>query len=119
MLTMSQVIEDLEAQATSVQPLFITVDPQRDTVEKLAAYVSALAPGLVGLTGSEAAIGQALESFGIYRRSHATGLDDPDYLVDHAAFFYLMGPDGKFIQSFEPREGPTKLALDIERELSG
>ena len=119
MLTMSQVIEDLEAQATSVQPLFITVDPQRDTVEKLAAYVSALAPGLVGLTGSEAAIGQALESFGIYRRSHATGLDDPDYLVDHAAFFYLMGPDGKFIQSFEPREGPTKLALDIERVLSG
>ena len=105
MLTMSQVIEDLEAQATSVQPLFITVDPQRDTVEKLAAYVSALAPGLVGLTGSEAAIGQALESFGIYRRSHATGLDDPDYLVDHAAFFYLMGPAGKFIQYFEAARG--------------
>ena len=91
MLTMSQVIEDLDAQGTTVKPLFITVDPQRDTVEKLAAYVSALVPGLVGLTGSEEAVGQALESFGIYRRSHATGPEDPDYTVDHAAFFYLMG----------------------------
>ncbi|MDE0409799.1 MAG: SCO family protein [Alphaproteobacteria bacterium] len=119
MLTMSQVIEDLEAQETSVQPVFITVDPQRDTVEKLAAYVSAFVPELVGLTGSEEAVGQALESFGIHWRSHATGLDDPDYLVDHAAFFYLMGPDGKFIQYFEPRQGPTKLAIEIERNLTG
>ena len=118
-LTMSQVIEDLDAQGTTVKPLFITVDPQRDTVEKLAAYVSALVPGLVGLTGSEEAVARALESFGIYRRSHATGLEDPDYTVDHAAFFYLMGPDGKFIQYYEPRQGPTKLAIEIERQLTG
>ncbi len=118
-LTMSQVIEDLDAQGTTVKPLFITVDPQRDTVEKLAAYVSALVPGLVGLTGSEEEIGQALESFGIYRRSHAEGPDDTDYLVDHASFFYLMGPDGKFIQYYEPRQGPTKLAIEIERQLTG
>ena len=118
-LTMSQVIEDLDAQGTTVKPLFITVDPQRDTVEKLADYVSALVPGLVGLTGSEEAVARALESFGIYRRSHATGPEDPDYLVDHAAFFYLMGPGGKFIQYYEPRQGPTKLAIEIERQLTG
>lgn len=119
MLTMSQVVEDLEAQETVVQPLFITVDPQRDTVQKLSAYVSALVPGLIGLTGSEEAVARALESFGIYRRSHSEGPEDTDYMVDHASFFYLMGPDGKFIQSFEPREGPTKLAIDIERALTG
>ena len=119
MLTMSQVIEDLSAQDTTVQPLFITVDPQRDTVEKLAAYVSAFVPDLVGLTGSEEAVAKALESFGIYRRSHAAGPDDIDYLVDHASFFYLMGPDGKFIQYYEPRQGPTKLAIEIERQLTG
>lgn len=118
MLTMSQVVEDLEAQETVVQPLFITVDPQRDTVEKLAAYVAQL-PNLIGLTGSEEAVARALESFGIYRRSHAEGPEDTDYMVDHASFFYLMGPDGTFIQSFEPREGPTKLAIDIERALTG
>ena len=119
MLTMSQVIEDLSAQDMMVQPLFITVDPQRDTVEKLAAYVSAFVPDLVGLTGSEEAVAKALESFGIYWRSHAAGPDDTDYLVDHASFFYLMGPDGKFIQYFEPRQGPTKLAIEIERQLTG
>ena len=119
MLTMSQVVEDLAAQETIVQPLFITVDPQRDTVQKLSAYVSALVPGLIGLTGSEEAVAKALESFGIYRRSHAEGPEDTDYMVDHASFFYLMGPDGRFIQSFEPREGPTKLAIDIERALTG
>ena len=119
MLTMSQVVEDLAAQETIVQPLFITVDPQRDTVQKLSAYVSALVPGLIGLTGSEEAVAKALESFGIYRRSHAEGPEDADYMVDHASFFYLMGPDGRFIQSFEPREGPTKLAIDIERALTG
>ena len=119
MLTMSQVIEDLSAQDMTVQPLFITVDPQRDTVEKLAAYVSAFVPDLVGLTGSEEAVAKSLESFGIYWRSHAAGPDDIDYLVDHASFFYLMGPDGKFIQYFEPRQGPTKLAIEIERQLTG
>ena len=119
MLTMSQVVQDLEAQETIVQPLFITVDPQRDTVEKLSAYVSALVPGLIGLTGSEEAVASALESFGIYWRSHAEGPEDTDYIVDHASFFYLMGTDGKFIKSFETREGPTKLAIDIERALTG
>ena len=116
MLVMAQVVEDLEKQGDFVQPLFITVDPQRDTVEKLAAYVAQL-PNLVGLTGSEEQVGQALDSFGIYRRSHAEGPDDTEYLVDHASFFYLMGADGTFIQHYEPTQGPTRIALEIERDL--
>ena len=119
MLVMAQVVEDLEAQGTTVQPLFITIDPQRDTAEKLADYVSMLIPGLVGLTGPEEAVAQALQSFGVYRRSHAEGADDTDYLVDHASFFYLMGPDGVFIRHFEPIRGPTQIALEIERQLAG
>ena len=120
MLVMAQVLEDLAAQGeTTVQPLFITVDPQRDTVEKLADYVSMLIPGLVGLTGSEEAVAQALESFGIYRRSHAAGPEDAEYLVDHAALFYLMGPDGAFVRYFEPKRGPTQIALELERTLAG
>ncbi len=119
MLVMAQVLEDLAAQGETVQPLFITVDPQRDTVEKLADYVSMLIPGLVGLTGSEEAVAQALESFGIYRRSHAAGPEDAEYLVDHASLFYLMGPDGAFVRYFEPKRGPTQIALEIERTLAG
>ena len=118
MLIMAQVVEDLEAQGEAVQPLFITVDPQRDTAEKLADYVAQL-PNLVGLTGSEAQVGQALESFGITRRSHAAGPDDTSYLVDHTSLFYLMGPDGAFIQHYAPNQGPTQIAVEIERELTG
>ena len=118
MLTMAQVVEDLQAQGTSVQPLFITVDPQRDTVEELADYVAQL-PHLIGLTGSEEDVARALDSFGIYRRSHAEGPEDTDYLVDHASFFYLMGPDGTFQRHFETNLGPTQLALEIERHLAG
>ena len=118
MLLMAQVVEDLEVQGLVVQPLFITVDPQRDTVEKLADYVAQL-PKLVGLTGSEEAVAQALDSFGIYRRSHAEGPEDTDYLVDHASFFYLMGPDGAFLRHFEPSQGPTQIAIQIERHLTG
>ena len=118
MLTMAQVVEDLQAQGTSVQPLFITVDPQRDTVEELADYVAQL-PYLIGLTGSEEDVARALDSFGIYRRSHAEGPEDTDYLVDHASFFYLMGPDGTFQRHFETNQGPTQIALEIERHLAG
>ena len=119
MLVMAQVMEDLAAQGKTVQPLFITVDPKRDTVEKLAAYVGRLMPNLTGLTGSEEAVAKALDSFGAHRRSHATDTDDEDYLVDHASFFYLMGPDGAFVQHFEPSQGPTGIAVDIERHLPG
>ena len=116
MLVMAQVVEDLAVEDIAVQPLFITVDPARDTVEKLADYVSQL-PNLVGLTGSEAQVGEALKSFGVYRRSNAEGPEDEHYSVDHASFFYLMGPDGAFLRHFEPKQGPTKIALEIEREL--
>ena len=117
MLVMAQVLEDLAARGMSVRPLFITVDPARDTTEKLAAYVAQLIPGLVGLTGSEEAVAQALDSFGVERRSHRTGADDTDYLVDHTSLFYLMGPDGAFVQHFDPNQGPTRIAVDIERYL--
>ena len=118
MLVMVQVIEDLRLQDHTVQPIFITVDPQRDTVEKLADYVAQL-PGLIGLTGSDEHVGQALQSFGITRRSQAAGPEDTHYLVDHTSLFYLMGPNGEFIQHYVPTQGPTQIALDIDRVLAG
>ena len=118
MLVMVQVIEDLRAQEHAVQPIFITVDPQRDTVEQLADYVAQL-PDLIGLTGTEEQVENALLSFGITRRSQAAGPDDANYLVDHTSLFYLMGPDGEFIQHYVPTQGPTQIALDIDRVLAG
>ena len=76
-----------------VTPIFITVDPQRDDVAAIKAFVSAFHPRLVGLTGSPAAIDAARKAYGIYAKKVATS-DPANYLVDHFAVIYLFGPDG-------------------------
>ncbi len=81
------------ARAARVQPIFITVDPERDDPAALKAFVGAFSPRLIGLTGTPAAIDAARKNYGIYAKKVATS--DPDnYLVDHYAVFYLFGPDG-------------------------
>jgi protein SCO1/2 len=79
--------------AARVTPIFVTVDPERDDVAAVKAFVSAFHPRLVGLTGTPAAIDAARKNYGIYARKVATS-DPENYLVDHFAVFYLFGPDG-------------------------
>ena len=76
-----------------VTPIFITVDPERDDVAAVKAFVSAFHPRLVGLTGTPTAITAAQKTFGIYSKKVATS-DPENYLVDHFAVIYLFGPDG-------------------------
>jgi protein SCO1/2 len=91
--------------AARVQPIFITVDPERDDPKALKAFVSAFHPRLIGLTGPPAAIDAARKAYGIYARKVVTS--DPDnYLVDHFAVTYLFGPDGAPL-AFLPHEGMT------------
>lgn len=80
--------------AARVQPIFVTVDPERDDPASLKAFVSAFHPRLVGLTGTPAAIDAAKKSFGIYSRKVETS-DPANYLVDHFAVIYLFGPNGE------------------------
>jgi protein SCO1/2 len=79
--------------AARVQPIFITVDPERDDPAALKAFVSAFHPRLIGLTGTRAQIDAAKKAYGIYARKVETS-DPGNYLVDHFAVFYLFGPDG-------------------------
>jgi len=82
------------ARAARVQPIFITVDPDRDTPAALKAFVSAFHPRLVGLTGSSTAIDAARNAYGVYAKRVETS-DPENYLVDHFAVIYLFGPDGR------------------------
>jgi protein SCO1 len=79
--------------AAQVTPIFVTVDPERDDVAAVKAFVAAFHPRLVGLTGTPAAIDAARKAYGIYARKVATS-DPENYLVDHFAVIYLFGPDG-------------------------
>ncbi len=89
--------------AARVQPLFITVDPERDDPKALKAFVRAFHPRLIGLTGTPAEIETVKKAYGIYARKVPTS-DPANYLVDHFAVVYLFGPDGAPI-AFLPHQG--------------
>ncbi|MEY2882609.1 MAG: hypothetical protein RL490_333 [Pseudomonadota bacterium] len=84
------------ARAARVQPIFITVDPARDTPAALKSFVAAFHPRLIGLTGSPAAIEAVKKAYGIYAKRVETS-DPQNYLMDHFAVIYLFGPDGRAI----------------------
>nr|WP_310524309.1 SCO family protein [Polymorphobacter sp.] len=80
--------------AARVQPIFVTVDPERDDSVALKAFVGAFHPRLVGLTGTPQQVDAARKAFGIYAKKVETS-DPVFYLMDHFAVIYLFGPDGK------------------------
>lgn len=96
--------------AAKVQPIFVTIDPARDTPSVVKGYVAAFHPRLVGLTGSQAQIDATLQRFRVYAAKRGEG---ENYLMDHSAMIYLFGPDGKPI-SFVAGDGS---AADVTAEL--
>jgi protein SCO1/2 len=91
----AEVLEKLGPRADRVAPLFVTVDPARDTPQVLADYVALFDPRLVGLTGSEAQIAATARAYRVYY-AKATPPGASTYLMDHSSFLYLMAPDGAF-----------------------
>ena len=110
-------MDQLGAEAAKVQPLFITLDPERDTPEHLAQYVPMFHPGLVGLTGSAAAIHRAAEAYRVYYKRVAFEKSEADYTVDHSAFIYLMGRDGNYLGFFPPGTSAEQIVGMIKPHL--
>lgn len=98
--------------AAKVQPVFVTVDPERDSVAVLREYAANFHPRLLALTGSVAAIDAAKRSYRIYAKRAAPG---PDYLVDHLALIYLVGPDGKAISYLQHAATPAQIAAELDK----
>lgn len=107
-------LERLGPAAAAVQPLFITLDPERDTSARLARYVPAFHPRLVGLTGSPSAIRHVADAYRMYFRKVPAGRGD--YVVDHAAVTYVMDRDGKYVGFFPPGTRAERM-LEILRPL--
>ena len=96
-----------EAVAQRIQPIFITVDPARDTVAAIKAYAGNFHPRLVSLTGSDDQIAAIAKAYRVY---YAKAGEGDDYLVDHSAFIYLMDPEGRYAKHFSHNTGPEDLA---------
>lgn len=115
---MGEALERMGPVADAVTPVFITVDPERDTVELMGDYVSNFHPRMVGLTGSEADVGAAIKTFRVFAQKVKTGDDPDDYTMDHSSFYYLMGPDGMFLTHFNHGISPEKLAAGLTERLA-
>ena len=101
-----------------MQPLFVTVDPERDTAEHLAEYVPLFHPRLIGLTGSLDAIRRAADAYKVYFAKVPIGKEAGDYTVDHTAFIYLMDRDGNYLGFFPPGTTADRMAEIIRPRLA-
>jgi cytochrome oxidase Cu insertion factor (SCO1/SenC/PrrC family) len=115
---MTAALDELsEGAAEQIVPIFITVDPKRDTVEQLAEYAPLFDERLVALTGTDAEIKAAARAYKVYF-SKAEGSGEDDYLMDHSGFVYLMGPDGKYRAHFSHNTPVEELARRLEEEVA-
>jgi protein SCO1/2 len=109
---MASVLDLLGDAGRAVQPLFITVDPERDTPGHLASYVPLFHPRLVGLTGEASAIRQVARAYKVYYAKVILS-DASDYVMDHSAFIYLVDGEGRYLGFFPPGTSPERMATVI------
>ena len=95
----SEAVDILEEQGFEVTPVFITIDPVRDTVPVMAEYTSKFHPRMIGLTGTEAQIRAAAQAYRVYSRKQASG--DELYVMDHTVYTYLMLPGSGFADFYK------------------
>jgi len=105
----AEAVDLLAARGLQAQPVFITVDPNRDTPEVLDRFTANLHPRMRGLTGTSEQIDAVADAYRVYYRINRQG-DDPFYLVDHSAFTYLVLPDRGFVEFFHRDLTPMDLA---------
>ena len=112
------VLDRLGRDADRVQPLFVTVDPERDTAQHLAEYVPLFHPRLIGLTGSGEAVRKAANAYKVYFAKVPIGKEASDYTVDHTAFIYLMDRDGNYLGFFPPGTTADRMVEIIRPRLA-
>lgn len=112
---MAQALDTMGADGAKVQPIFITIDPARDTQAQLGKYVPLFDKRLVGLTGSAEQIAAVAKAYKVYySKAPATGSDPNAYGMNHSSFVYLMDPSGKFVTVFSSDTDSDKMAADIK-----
>ncbi|MGB6397599.1 MAG: SCO family protein [Bradyrhizobium sp.] len=101
LLEIAKALETLGPDAAELQPIFITVDPQRDTLEVIAEYTQSFDPRIIGLVGNSQQTAAVAKEYGAYYVRHNTGSGAEDYVIDHSSYLYLMDPSGQFVRAFD------------------
>ena len=114
---MAAALDKMGPRSDRIVPIFITVDPKRDTPDKIKSYLSSFGPRFVGLTGAPEAIADVAKEYRVYYKEHPPE-NGGEYTVDHSGVVYLMDPNGKFIANYSLDTSPDTLAADLLKRLS-
>jgi protein SCO1/2 len=102
-------------QQAQITPIFVTVDPERDSVAQMSQYVTSFSPALIGLTGSPDQVAAIERGYHVYARKAGSGTD---YTMDHSSILYLMGKDGRFLRHFNGDTKPEEIAEGLKKALA-
>ena len=110
-------LDMLGTKADQVTPVFVSVDPERDTPEKMALYVKSFHPRLVGLTGSVEDVAATAKTFRVYFKKIPDEAHPGSYSVDHSSILYLMDENTEYIRHFAHPTDASKLAAELAKAL--
>jgi protein SCO1/2 len=102
------------AKAAKIQPLFITIDPERDTREVVGEFAAAFSPDIIGLTGTPEQIAAAAKAFRVFY-AKGEAVDGGGYLVDHSNIVYLFGPEGEPLATLPVDKGADAVAAELDK----
>jgi protein SCO1/2 len=115
--SMSVALEKLGARAGELQPLFVTIDPQRDTGDVIANYLTSFDSRIVGLTGTEDQIDGVIKEYRLYVSREKPDAGGKDYLVSHSSYIYLMDPQGAFVSVIHSDATGVEIATGLRNEM--
>lgn len=110
------IMDELGEAAEKITPIFISVDPERDTPDVLKSYVAQFHPKMVGLTGSQEQIDTVKNAFRVYANKVENDMME-GYMMDHSSFLYLTGPDGLVEALYPSKDTFEEIAADIRKKL--
>ncbi len=117
---MDAILQDLGSEGEKIQPLLISIDPERDTPKAMREYVELFNPRIIGLTGSPEQIEAMKESYKIYatkREMSGAMSENGEYMMDHSTYTYLMSPENELLEVFSIQETPDTISVEIKSHL--
>jgi protein SCO1 len=114
---MAAALDELGPKANEIIPIFITLDPERDTPMVVSDYVTNFSPRFVGLTGSSEQIAAAAKAYRVVYSKFQQDKTSSDYSIDHSALVYLMGKDGEYITHFAYGTPASQMTETLRRYL--
>jgi protein SCO1 len=118
LLEIAAALTRLGPDAGKLQPLFITVDPLRDTPAVMGNYIQSFDPRIVGLTGTPQQIAAVAQEYGVYYEPRKSGPGAEDYVMDHSTYLYLIDPEGKFVRGLDADTPGDRIAEAVRNAMA-